>query len=161
MKTAGWRLVAGTAIWVVVLAGLFMLFTAQWTAVNWLGAGVAGLVAGLLTAPLTRTGLFRVRFRASWLRQVAGPLLQVFPDFVIVTGSLIACVATGRRERGAFVARRDFPAGGRDPEGTAWRALVALLATWSPNSYVVDTDAGSGVRLSHDLVPRRSSERPA
>lgn len=161
METARWRLVAATSVWVVLLSGAFMLFTGQWTAVNWIGAGAAGLIAGLLTVPLTATGLFRLRFRASWVRQVVGPVLQVFADFAIVVGALVGCLLTGRRERGAFVARRDFPTGGRDPEGTAWRAVVALLATWSPNSYVVDIDAGSGTRLSHDLVPRRSSERPA
>ncbi|HET6963908.1 MAG TPA: hypothetical protein VFH58_03990 [Acidimicrobiales bacterium] len=161
METAGWRLVTATAVWVFVLAGAFMLFTGQWTAVNWVGAGAVGLLAGLLTIPLTATGLFQVRFKLSWLKEAGAPLLQVFVDFAIVVGALVGCAATGRRERGAFVARRDFPTGGRDPEGTAWRGLVAMLATWSPNSYVVDIDEGSGHRLSHDLVPRRSSERPA
>lgn len=155
------RQVLPTLAWVVVLSGAFMLFTGQWTAVNWVGAGSAGLVAGLLTIPLTKSGLFRLRFRLSWVRQLGAPLLQVFIDFAIVTVALARSIVTGRRVVGRFVARRHFPAGARDAEDTAWRAVVAVLATWSPNSYVVDTDAGSGNRLSHDLVPRRSSERPA
>lgn len=161
MKTTRWRLTAATATWVVVLSVLFMVFTGQWTAVNWVGAGIAGLLAGLLTLPLTATGMFSLRFRPSWLRHAASGLGQVFVDFAVVTGALARCLATGRRERGSFVARGGFPTGGRDPEATAWRGFVAVVSTWSPNSYVVDIDAASGNRLSHDLVPRRSSERPA
>ena len=161
MRIGRRRLIAMTAIWVVVLAGLFMLFTGQWTAVNLVGAAITGLLAGLLTIPLTATGLFGFHFRAAWLRYMAAPLLQVFVDFVIVTGVLAQCLANGRRERGAFVARGGFPTGARVPEATAWRAFVALVSTWSPNSYVVDIDASTGNRLSHDLVPRRSSEQPA
>ena len=144
-----------------MLAGVFMVFTGQWTAVNWVGAGAAGLIGGALTIPLTATGLFDFRFRARWLRQVAGPVVQIFVDYAIVAGGLLRCLSGRRRTLGGFVGRRDFPAGGKDPESTAWRAFVGYVSTWSPNSYVVDIDARTGTRLSHDLIPRRSSERPA
>jgi len=153
--------VAAFPIWAFTLAGVFMLATGQWTAVNWLGAAICGLVAAAVTIPLTASGLFGFRFRLRWLGQAAGPLAQVFVDFAIVMGALARCVASGRREQGAFVARRGFPAGGRDAEGTAWRAFVGYVSTWSPNSYVVDIDSSTGHRLSHDLIPRRASESPA
>lgn len=154
-------MVAATPIWVLVLSGLFMLFTGQWTAVNWVGAGICGLLAAAVTIPLTASGLFEFRFRARWLRQAAGPLAQVFVDFAIVVAALARAMRRGSRRQGAFVARRGFPAGERDPEATAWRAFVGYVATWSPNSYVVDIDSSTGHRLAHDLVPRRSSETPA
>jgi hypothetical protein len=148
-------------VWVAVLAGLFMLFTGQWTAVNWVGAAAAGAVSGLLTIPLTRTGLFDFRFRVGWLRQVPAALAQVPFDFVLVMAALVPPLTGRRREPGRFVARGGFPVDARNPEATARRAFVAYLATWSPNSYVVDIDPDSGNRLAHDLIPRRSSERPA
>jgi hypothetical protein len=148
-------------VWALTLAGVFMLATGQWTAVNWLGAVICGLIAAAVTIPLTASGLFHFRFRLRWLGQVAGPLGQVFVDFVIVMVALARCVASGQRKQGAFVARREFPTGGRDGEGTGWRAFVGYVSTWSPNSYVVDIDASTGHRLSHDLIPRRASESPA
>ena len=45
--------------------------------------------------------------------------------------------------------------------GRARRAWLAFLTGYSPNAYLVDVDAETGIALLHDLVPRRSSEEPA
>lgn len=161
VETAPRRVAAGTAVWLGVLAGLFMLFTAEWTAADWVGAGACALVAAAATSALVRIGLFDLRFRAGWLRYVPVALLQTVVDFGIVTAQLARCMSRRTRAGGAFVARREFPAGRKDAEGTAWRGFVAVTATLSPNSYVVDIDPDRGNRLSHDLVPCRRSEEPA
>lgn len=155
------RVAVATAAWLVALAGIFMLFTGEWTASDWAGAGACALVAAAATAPMVRMGLFDLRFRPGWVKLVPGALLQTVVDFGLITAFLFRAVAGGRREGGSFVARRDFPVGRLDGEGTAWRGFVEMVATLSPNSYVVDIDPDSGHRLSHDLVPNRRSERPA
>jgi hypothetical protein len=38
---------------------------------------------------------------------------------------------------------------------------VELVATWSPNCYVIDISPESGRRLLHDLRPHRASEQPS
>lgn len=152
---------AATATWLVALAFLFMLFTGEWTAVDWIGAVACAAVAAAATVPMARLGLFDLRIRARWLRAVPAVVSQVFVDFAIVTGFLARAVARGERGEGRFVARAEFPAGSSDSEGTAWRGFVAVTATVSPNSYVIDIDPDRRNRLSHDLVPNRRSEEPA
>ena len=159
--STGPRGIAATAAWLVTLAVIFMLFTGEWTAVDWVGAGACALVAAAVTVPMMRMKLFDLRFRVRWLRHVPGAVIRVIPDFYLIAGFLARGLARGERGAGRFVARRDFPAGATDAEGTAWRGFVAVTSTVSPNSYVVDIDPATGQRLSHDLVPRRASERPA
>ena len=55
----------------------------------------------------------------------------------------------------------DLEAGGDDPAGFALRGWIALLATYSPNAYVVEIERERSLVLLHDLLPRRSSEEPA
>lgn len=160
MHLGAGRVALATAVWFVALAGVFMLFVGEWTAIDWLGAAACAVVAAGLTVPLTRQGLFQLRGRLGWMTTLFDVAKQVFVDFGIVTARLASDVAHGRRQRGVFVARADFPAGAEDAQGTAWRAFVTVASTFSPNSYVVDLDT-DGTRLSHDLVPNRSSERPA
>lgn len=161
MNSGPARVVAATALWLVTLAGAFMLFTGEWTAVDLVGAGVCGLIGSAVTIPMVRMKLFDLRFRPSWLRFVPSTLKQIVVDFGIVTWFLLSRIARADRTGGVFVARRGFPAGGEDAEGTAWRGFVSVTATLSPNSYVVDINHRSGNRLSHDLVPNRRSEQPA
>lgn len=145
----------------MTLAFIFMLFTGDWTVVNWVGAAACAVVAGAVSVPMTRMRMFDLRLRGRWLRAVPAALLQVFEDFAIVTLFLVRSLKRGERGHGRFVARGDFPAGASDAEGTTWRAFVAVTSTVSPNSYVIDIDPDSGSRLSHDLTPNRRSEQPA
>jgi hypothetical protein len=68
-------------------------------------------------------------------------------------------IATGRRRLGAFGEDRSAAGSGELPAGR--RAWVTLVATWSPNCYVLDIDPETGRRLVHDLEPHRLSEQPA
>jgi hypothetical protein len=38
--------------------------------------------------------------------------------------------------------------------------VAAVVATYSPNAYVVDVDLDRNVALMHDLVRNRASEEP-
>lgn len=155
-----WRAVAAAAAWIGILAFAFIGFVGEWTAVDWVGAGATGLLAGVLTIPMTSEGMFRLKARLAWGRDLASAFAQTFIDFGIITAFLARSVASGRRGTGEFVARK-FAAGKEDAEGTARRGFVMVAATLSPNSYVVDINVATHNRLSHDLVPHRASERPA
>lgn len=155
------RLVLAAVAWFSVLAWVFMMLVADWTAVNWIAAGALAAIATGLTLPLVARGTFGFRFRLAWATVLPSVAKQIFVDFWILTAALCRSMAQRRRSVGLFVARADVPVGRRDPEGTAWRAFVSVASTWSPNSYVIDLNADTGTRLSHDLVPNRSSESPA
>lgn len=154
-------LFARALTWWASSACLFMLLVAEWTALDWMAAGAAGLAAAGLAAIMWRAGLLHHGFRLRWLSAVPKLALQTGIDFGIITVALVRQLVRRRREPGAFVARDDFPAGGDGPRDIGWRAWVAIAATWSPNSYVIDIDREAGTRLSHDLVPHRPSETPA
>ncbi|HET9078007.1 MAG TPA: hypothetical protein VFN68_13815 [Acidimicrobiales bacterium] len=161
MSSGAARLAAATATWLVTSALLYMLFTGEWTAIDWVGAAACGAAVAAATVPMTRMGLFDLRVDPRWLTALPGTLVRVFADFAIVTVFLARSVARRERGHGSFVARGDFDSGGPDAAGTTWRAFVAVTSTVSPNSYVVDIDPDHRTRLSHDLVPDRRSEQPA
>ena len=156
------QLVLASILWFGALAWIFMGFVGDWTEVNWVGAGSLAAVAALTTLPLTREGLFRLRVDVRWFRVIPSAAKQIFVDFWIVSSVLVASLCKQRRRTvGAFVAKADFPTGGKGPRATAWRTFVTVTSTLSPNSYVIDIDPETGDRLSHDLVPNRASESPA
>lgn len=158
---SGRRVALATLGWLLVLSFVFIGLTGEWTSADWVGAGGAGIIAAVATVPLTRSGMFRLEGRWRWVRYLPAVILQVFVDFWTVTVFLVRALVSRQRGQGVFVARSDFPTGGKEPEPTTWRGFVGWAATLSPNSYVVDIDAETGNRLSHDLIPRRASERPA
>lgn len=141
------------------LFALWLLFVGQW---SWLigawGAGLA-LIAAFGGEVVAGQGLLSVRWRPGWVRELGPAALGVVVDFLIVTRALAVAVAGGRRRLGVF--REDRSATGSGELPTGRRAWVELVATWSPNCYVLDIDPETGRRLVHDLVPRTSSEQPA
>lgn len=149
---------AGLLGWWPALFALWLLFAGQW---SWLvgvwGAGLA-LFAALAAEVVAGQGLLRARFRLGWLRELGPSAVAVVVDFLILTRALAVAIATGRRRVGVF--REDRSAAGPGALQAGRRAWVGLLATWSPNSYVVDIDPATGRRMLHDLVAHRSSEQP-
>ncbi|MFB4305030.1 hypothetical protein [Actinomadura sp. GTD37] len=147
------------ARWWPPLFALWMLFVGDW---SWLigvwGAAMA-FIAAVGAELVVAQGLLDVRGRWRWCRELGPATLAVLTDFGIVVRVLATCVATGRREAGTFL--HDAGASGRGPEPAGRRAWTTLIATWSPNSYVLDISPDSGRRLIHDLRPHRSSERPS
>jgi hypothetical protein len=161
VKSLSRNVIVVGGVWAVVLASLFMLWVGQWTAINCVAAVILGVVGAGLTLPMAKAGLFDFKFSLRWARFLISVPKQIFVDFWLLTAQLVLAVLRRRRRVGTFVARADYPAGGADAKGTAWRAFVTVVATWSPNSYVVEIDPETGNRLAHDLVPNRASESPA
>jgi hypothetical protein len=84
---------------------------------------------------------------------------MVFVDFGILVWALLASVVRRRVVRGELVVREveGGSAVGRDVGRRAWTVLVA---SYSPNAYVVDLDPETQQVILHDLVPHRASEEP-
>jgi multisubunit Na+/H+ antiporter MnhE subunit len=147
--------------WFALGLGLWTLWVAQPTAVNWLFGIVVAAVTALAARLVAALGLHSVSFRRRWLRLLLPVAPQIVVDYALIVREL--CSAVSRRSRGtrgSFV-EADLDTGGDTPLGRSWRAFVELTATWSPNSYVVDIDHDNGRRVSHDLVRHQPSERPA
>jgi len=84
---------------------------------------------------------------------------MVVVDFGIVTWALLVSVARRRVVRGEFVSREPTH-GSWTTRGAGPRAWTVLVATYSPNAYVVDLDPDAGRVLLHDLIPYHRSESP-
>ena len=147
------------ATW-LALFWLWMLLVGEWNRQEWIAAaGTASVAATIGEIARTRAGVHpRVPLR--WIARSWTTPAMVVVDFGIVMWALL--VSAVRREvvRGVFRSH-DFPAGGADPESATVRAWVGVVATLSPNAYVVDLEPERGLALLHDLVPHRASEKPA
>lgn len=145
--------------WWAALFGLWLLLVGQWTQLVAVWGGGLALLATAAGATVAAQGRFRATFRLRWLGELRSAVLAAVVDSGVVAAALADCIVTRRHHRGEFV--RDESAAGDDEEAVARRAWVELVATWSPNSYVIDISPENGGRLLHDLVPRRSSESPS
>ena len=154
------RHVRAWVLWWIALFWLWMLLVGEWNRIELVAAGIVATVgAGFAVLVIVVTGL-EVRIPFDVLRGAATVPLIVFVDFGILTYALVRSLVTRRVVRGTFRANR-FPARGDDPEAVGRRALVTLLATYSPNAYVVDVSRTHNTALVHELVPFRQSEKPA
>ena len=148
---------SATQAWVALYA-LWWLFVGSWSpwAAVW-GAGLAVVATvGAMVARREKVG--RLPSAGAMLADVASALRQIAVDFGVMTVVLARAVAGGDRgPHGSFVVR-DTDATGDD--AVALRGWMVLVATYSPNAWVVDIDGSSGRALVHDLSVRRDSEEP-
>lgn len=150
---------ARVVVWWPTLFALWLLFVGEWTglvAVWGMGLSLAAVAAAHV---VSRQGMLTARGRWRWVPEVASAAGAVIVDFGILTGTLLAALARRRRRLGVW--REDGSAKGASGLCAGRRAWVIVLASWSPNCYVVDVDPDTGRRLMHDLRPCRSSEQPA
>jgi len=142
----------------VSLYALWWLFVGSWSpwAAVW-GAGLA-VVATVAAMVARRERAGRLPGPGALLRDVAAALRQIVVDFGVMTGVLLRAVVRGDRgPHGSFVVRDTDAIG---DGAVALRAWMALVATYSPNAWVVNIDGSSGRALVHDLSVRRDSEEP-
>jgi hypothetical protein len=138
--------------WWLALFWLWLLLVGQWNREELAAAAIAATLA----ATLAEIARVRTGFHAPLPRrlgaEVSEALGMVVVDFGILAWALVRSAARRRVVRGRFVSR--------DLETGASRAWAGLLASYSPNAYVVDADPKVRTVLLHDLVPHRASERP-
>jgi len=153
------RRVVTYIFWWIALFWLWLAYQGEWNRIEWVAAAGAATLGAALATAIASLGLlsFRVPLRA--LADAKNVPLQIVIDFGIITLELVRRVS-GKRVAGAFVVR-SFESAGSGPLATGDRGARAVLATYSPNAYVVEVDPGRHTVLLHDLVPNRSSEEPA
>jgi hypothetical protein len=146
--------------WWVALFWLWLLLVGVWNREQVVAAAIAATIAAFgAEFARTRTGL-SAPLPLRLLGDVPQALGMVVVDFGILTWALLTGIARRRIVRGKLVSRERS---GRSwvTEGPGPRAWTALVASFSPNAYVIDVDTEERRVLLHDLVPYRRSESPA
>ena len=154
------KLVLRWAIWFTVLWWLWMLLVGEWNHYEWIAATAAAAVGASVFELMRWRTNTHARVPAVWIGRARSVPHQVFIDFGIVTWALVRSIATGRVVRGVF-RENEFPATGGSKRDVGARAWTDWVANFSPNAVPIDIDRERGISLVHDLVPNRSSEKPA
>jgi hypothetical protein len=148
-------------LWFTVLFWWWMLLVGEWDHEEWIAAAAAAALGATVGEACRRVAEIDLRLPRELLKLPAA-LAMVPVDFAVVTGALVAGLARLRVPRGRFIHRgASFDARGRDAAAVSRRAVVILVAGYSPDAYVVDVDRRQNRVLAHDLVTSRKSEEPA
>lgn len=147
-------------LWWIALFWLWMLLAGDWNHIEWIAGACAATVAATVAEAARRVGALRVRVPLEWIARGWSVPVLVVVDFGILVWVLLECVLRRRVRRGVFRAHA-FSVEGDVPTAVGSRAAVMMLATYSPNAYVVDFDTERELVLLHDLVPWQPSESPA
>jgi hypothetical protein len=146
-------------VWWLAFSGLWLLLVGRWNREQVVAAAIAGAVAGAAAEfGRSRTG-FSAPLPLRVLAAAPSALGMVVVDFGILTWALLAGIARRRIVRGKLVSR-ERPRGSWVTQGPGPRAWTALVASFSPNAYVVDVDPEARRVLLHDLVQYGRSEDP-
>lgn len=142
-------------LWWAALFWLFLLLAGDWNRIELVGAACVATVGASLAEALRSAAGVRPRVPLHLLVPALTVPVLVVVDFGIVIWALFLSLGRRRVVRGRFRAR---PV---DPGDAVERAWTVLLASYSPNAYVVDIDPERELVLVHDLIPWRKSEDPA
>jgi hypothetical protein len=146
-------------VWLTALFWLWLLLVGEWDPEQFVAAAIAAAIAASLAEfARQRTG-FSARLTLSDFAALPRAFGMVFVDFAILAWALFLSAARRRVVRGEFVSR-EFEGGSALTRGVGPRALAVLVASYSPNAYVVDLDLAKRRVLLHELVRHRASEEP-
>ena len=151
--------VAAWVAWWIALFWFWLLLVGQWNREEVVAAAIAATIAASLAElARTRTG-FSARIPLCGLADLPPALGMVVVDFGIVTWALLVSLARRRVVRGELFSR-ELTDKSR-ARGTGPRAWTTIVASYSPNAFVLDIDPDEQLVLLHDLVRHRASEEPA
>jgi hypothetical protein len=145
--------------WWIALFWLWLLLVGQWNREEVVAAAIAATVAASLAElARVRTG-FSARIPLGALADLPQALGMVVVDFGILVWALVVSVARRRVVHGELYSRELTERSRAD--GTGPRAWTTIVASYSPNAFVIDIDPQTRLVLLHDLVRHRASEEPA
>lgn len=139
---------AAFVLWFVVLWWLWQLLVGEWSHYEWIFAAGAAIVAAIIGELAVSRTSGRAPVPLAVVKGAPSALGMVFVDFAIVMRALV------ERRQGVI---RETPF--EHPDDEPHRAWAAIAGDWSPNAYVIDI--GDGRSLTHHMVPRDASQRPA
>jgi multisubunit Na+/H+ antiporter MnhE subunit len=137
------------AAWWVALFFFWLLLVGQWNRVELIAAATAALLAACVAEIGRAHAGVAMRVPFGMLKELATVPFIVVADFGLLVWAL------PRRPQGTF-RTKTFR---QSSQGA--RAFAGLIATYSPNAYVVDFDPTQKTVLVHDLIPWPQSESPA
>ncbi len=146
--------------WWLALFWLWLLLAGDWNRIEWIAAACGAAVAATVGEVARARAAVSVRVPLTWIARSWSVPPIVLADFGILVWVLVRSALRRKIHRGAFRAH-EFPAGGNDPVSRGIRAWTTVVATYSPNCYVVDVESERRLRLVHDLVPWPPSEAPS
>jgi hypothetical protein len=145
--------------WWIALFWLWLLLAGQWNREEVVAAAIAATIAASLAElARVRTG-FSARIPLGFLADLPQALAMVVVDFGILAWALAVSVARRKAVRGELFSR-ELTDRSR-AEGVGPRAWTTIVASYSPNAFVLDIDPETRLVLLHDLVRHRASEEPA
>jgi hypothetical protein len=151
--------VAAWIAWWIALFWLWLLLVGQWNREEVVAAAIAATIAASLAElARLRTG-FAARIPLSGVADLPQALGAVVVDFGILVWALVVSLVRRRIVRGELYSRGLTDAS--RARGTGPRAWTTIVASYSPNAFVLDIDPETRHVLLHDLVRRRASEDPA
>ena len=151
--------VAAWVAWWIALFWFWLLLVGQWNREEVIAAALAATVAASLAElARARTG-FSARIPLSALADLPKALGMVVVDFGILGRALVVSVVRRKAVRGELFTRELTERSRAD--GTGPRAWTTIVASYSPNAFVLDIDPETRLVVLHDLVRHRASEEPA
>ena len=145
-----------TLTWIAALAGLgacWFLFAGQITIDDALIGAGGLLLTAIVAQRLARLTFARFRPRRRWLSPARSLPAQVVHDSGVVTAVLARRLA-GRDPQPGRLSAAPFPATGEGSRQAARRALVVLLTSFAPNTYVAHVDPDTDRIFYHELKPQ-------
>lgn len=140
------RRISNWAAFWVVLFPLWLLYEGEWNRQDVVAGAAAAAIGATAATVAVELALPRYRFEPGLAVRIARIPWSVVREFGIITWFLV------RNPRGSGQFQRyELSAGRNDPTGRARRAFIALTATYSPNSYVLEI--GDGELVAHTLKP--------
>lgn len=130
---------------------LWQLLSGEWNRIEWIAGASAATVAATVGEVARARVVERGGVPLRWFGKALAVPHMVIADFGVLVWAL--AVSAGRR-RIVLGAVRTHPFS----ERVAVRAWASVLASYSPNAYVIDVDAERAVM--HSLVPWNRSEEP-
>jgi hypothetical protein len=145
--------------WWLALFWLWLLLAGEWNREQVVAAAIAATIAASVAEFARARTDFSAPLPLRLVADVPQALAMVVVDFGILTWALLEGIARRRIVRGELVAR-ERPRGSWVTQGTGPRAWTVLVASFSPNAYVIEVDPEKRRVLLHDLVPYDRSESP-
>jgi hypothetical protein len=139
-------------LWWLVLSGLWLLTATPLSIPEVVVAGVVAVPCALAARPARRATSRTWRLRGGWVRWLPAVAVAVLAD----TARVLAVPVHGR-DRGAL-RRTRLPAEPDETVAATRRAVVTILLSLSPGSYVVDwssAETGADVVVTHALTDGR------
>lgn len=137
----------------VILSGLYLLLVVDSIDKAELVTGAVAAAVGATAATVVRSqDLVSFRPRLRWALRLWRLPLQAVLDSGVLVAVLWRRLVLRRATGGSFRAV-PFRAAGEDPEAAARRAITKGVASFAPNTYVLDIDQERELILVHQLVP--------